>query len=76
MTFEKIRKKTTGDSFQEVHKEVMQLHARIQKDLSGGPTLTLFFFFFFFFIDGGEGGSKYHYKRAIIGPPAKTIYMM
>ena len=29
----------------------------------------LFFFFFFFFVD--EGGSKYNYKRAIIGPPAK-----
>ena len=22
-------------------------------------------------VDEGEGGSKYHYKRVIIGPPAK-----
>ena len=22
----------------------------------------------------GEGGSKYHYKRAIIGPPAKRVW--
>ena len=26
---------------------------------------------FFFLVDEGEGGSKYHYLRAIIGPPAK-----
>ena len=42
----------------------------------GGPTLTtfsflLFVFFVFFVFLSGFGGSKYHYKRAIIGPPAK-----
>ena len=31
----------------------------------GGPTLITFFCLC------GEGGSKYHYKRVIIGPPAK-----
>ena len=36
----------------------------------GDPTLTTFFYCFFFLIDEG-GGSMYHYKRAIIGPPAK-----
>ena len=25
----------------------------------------------FFLVDEGEGGSKYHYKGAIIDPPAK-----
>ena len=30
----------------------------------GGPTVTFCSWW-------GEGGSKYHYKRAIIGPPAK-----
>ena len=37
--------------------------------IRGDPTLTLFFFL----VDEarwGEEGSKYHYKRAIIGPPA------
>ena len=30
----------------------------------------------FFLVDKeGEGGSKYHYKRAIIGPPAKRHLM-
>ena len=32
----------------------------------GGPTLTTLFLF-----DEGREWSKYHYKRAIIGPPAK-----
>ena len=38
---------------------------------------NVFFFFFFFFFGGGVvlfsvmRGFKYHYKRAIIGPPAK-----
>ena len=32
----------------------------------GGPTLTTFIL-----VDEGEKGSKYHYKRAIIGSPAK-----
>ena len=31
----------------------------------GGPALTTFFLVY-----EGSGGSKYHYKRAIIGPPA------
>ena len=49
-------------------------HARIQKDLPGGPPWQRFFFFFFW---GGGGllvkkkGFKYHYKRAIFGTPAK-----
>ena len=37
----------------------------------GHSTFFFFFFFFFFFNDQGEGESKYHYKRAIIGPPPK-----
>ena len=32
----------------------------------GGPTLTTFFWLLL-----GEGGSKYHYKRTIIGQPVK-----
>ena len=40
--------------------------------VKGGPTLTTFCLFFFFFCtDEVRGGSKYHYKQAIIGPPAK-----
>ena len=35
-----------------------------------GPTLTMLFFIYFF-VWYGEGESKYHYKRAIIGPPGK-----
>ena len=35
----------------------------------GGPTLTTFFFLSFYFDEGG--GSEYHYKRGIVGPPAK-----
>ena len=38
----------------------------------GDPTLTAFFFFFSWW---GEGWSKYHYKRAITGPPAKCHWM-
>ena len=35
----------------------------------GGPTLTIF-------LDGRDNPSKYHYKRTIIGPPAKRhLYM-
>ena len=42
-------------------------HARIQKVLSEwGPIASTFVFSWWW-----EGGSKYHYKRAIIGPPAK-----
>ena len=44
--------------------------ARIQKVLSEGVQLWQCFFFHFF-IWWGEGGSIYHYKRTIIGPPAK-----
>ena len=36
--------------------------------IRGGPTLTTFFLFSFLV---NKGGSKYNYKRAIIGPPAK-----
>ena len=36
----------------------------------GGPNLITFFFFFFFSCLG-ERGSEYHYKWAIISPPAK-----
>ena len=42
------------------------MHVRIQKVLSEGDQLWQHFFNWW-----GEGGSKYHYKRAIIGPPAK-----
>ena len=42
------------------------VHARIQKILSEGVQLWQRFFSWW-----GLGGSKYHYKRAIIGPPAK-----
>ena len=34
----------------------------------GGPTLTTHFL-----VDEGLGGSKYHYKRVIIGPSAKRL---
>ena len=37
--------------------------------VKGGPTAMGFLFVFFSL--WGEGGSKYHYKRAIIGLPAK-----
>ena len=35
----------------------------------GGPTLTMHFSFFL--VDEGRKDIKYHYKWAIIGPPAK-----
>ena len=38
------------------------MHARIQKVLSEGSI---------FLSGGGDRGSKYHYKWAINGPPAK-----
>ena len=39
----------------------------------GGPNLITFFFVFFFviFLLMGDRGSKYYFKCAIIGPPAK-----
>ena len=40
---------------------------------------VFFFFFFFFFLLlflGRERGSKYHYKRAIIGPPAERLLLL
>ena len=40
-----------------------------KKFVRGGPTVHVFIYYFL--VDEGEGGSKYHYKRAIIGPPAK-----
>ena len=47
-------------------------HARIQEVLSEGVQFWGFFFVLFFIISWwGEGGSKYHYKWAIVGPPAK-----
>ena len=43
-----------------------------------GSNFDTFFFFFFFFWGGGEirgvEGSRYHYKRAFIGPPAKRHF--
>ena len=44
------------------------LHARIQKVLLEGIQLWHRFVFLGLW---GEGGFKYHYKRAIIRPPAK-----
>ena len=44
------------------------LHARIQKVLSQGVQLWKCFFIY---IQGREDPNKYHYKRAIIDPPAK-----
>ena len=38
--------------------------------VGGGPLLTTFFFSFVF-LEGREDPSQYHYKRAIIDPPAK-----
>ena len=51
-------------------------HARVQNVLSEGVQLWQRFFFLFssfllFLSRWREGGSKYHYKRAIIGLPAK-----
>ena len=44
-------------------------HVWIQKSfVRGGPTLTMFFFKLI-------GGSEYHYKRAIISPPAKQRFV-
>ena len=40
------------------------MHARTQKVLSEGVQLGQFFLI-------REGGSKYHYKRVIIDPPAR-----
>ena len=55
--------------------------ADLEDFVRGGPTLTTFFFFFFwgggfvFFFSWWEiGGSKYHYKRAMIGPAAKRHF--
>ena len=44
-------------------------HVRIQKVMSEGVQLWRCFFFFFSW--WWEGESKYHYKRAMIGLPAK-----
>ena len=47
----------------------LRIHARIQKVLSERVQLWLLF-------EGrGEIGFKYHYKRSIIGPPAKRHFM-
>ena len=43
-------------------------HAQIQKVLSEGMLWQRSFFNWW-----GERGSKYHYERAIIGPPAKRL---
>ena len=43
------------------------LHARIQKDFPDGVQLVYVFLLL------EERGSKYHYKRAIIGPPSKPF---
>ena len=43
--------------------QLVCMHARIQKVLSEGVK-------FFFYLEGKDDPSKYHYKRAIIGPPA------
>ena len=52
-----------------------EIHAWIQKVLSEGVQLWRFFYFCFifiyFFLEGREDPNKYHYKRAIIDPPAK-----
>ena len=46
-------------------------HTRIQKVFSEGFQLFWCFFFFSFFLSWlGERGSNYHYKPAIICPPA------
>ena len=46
-----------------------------QSFVRGGPTWTTCFFVRFFFWGGGGwggwSGKRYHFKRAIIGPPAK-----
>ena len=48
------------------------MQARITKVLSEGVQLWRFLFCYILFLSWwGEGGSKYHYKRAIIGLPAK-----
>ena len=50
-------------------------HARIQNILSEGRSNFDCFYFFLKFIFSLKGGggeeSKYHYKQAVIGPPAK-----
>ena len=61
--------KLTGD-WNVVKKRVYH-HAKIQKILSKGSNFDNVFFFSFYFSWWREGVSKYHYKRAIIGPPAK-----
>ena len=48
-----------------------QNHARIQKVLSEGVQLWQRFFVCFFL--WGQEGSKYHYKRSIIGPPGVSL---
>ena len=50
--------------------------ARIQKVLSDGVQLWERFFVCFFFSWWGEGESKFHHKRAIIGPQAKRHWMV
>ena len=51
----------------------IDIHARIQRGSNFDNVFfySFFFFFFFSFFLVDEGGSKYSYKRAIIGPPAK-----
>ena len=40
-----------------------------ERFVKGGPIFTVFMGFFV--VDEGDRGSKFHTKRAIIGPPAK-----
>ena len=49
------------------YQQTTLVHAQIQKVLSEGVQLWRFFCYSWW----GEGGSKYHFKLAIIGPPAK-----
>ena len=42
-----------------------------ERFVRGGPTSIMFFI-----VDKGGGGSKYHYKWAIVGPPAKRLVLV
>ena len=64
-------RKTNIGSFLGSDEFCRPLHGRIQKVLlEGVQTLTTFFL-----VDEGRKDPKYHYKRAIIGPPAKCHFM-
>ena len=63
----------TTKVYKQMRKQVLIVMCGSRNFVRGGPTLT--FLGFCYSLLMGGGGSKYHYKRAIIGPPAKRQMM-